>query len=256
MANYFIPGSQPAINQYIFTGGLLNQNQSTGKGRSARLAASYQTIIHGWKSTFSLTALKEHYNIINLPITTTSLIYPSLTVERKKANNTLNPSSGYSLIAQLTGANKNIASEVSFVQEKVEARFLFSLWKQNIRVLLRSTVGHTSIKNLANLPLSLQFFAGGAQSLRGFSYNSIGPGRNMFVGSVEIQQRLAGHFYLAGFFDFGNVIDHLTQNKLKKGVGPGIVWLSPIGMFEVTVAMAVSEPKQPWVIQFSMGSPL
>jgi len=39
-------------------------------------------------------------------------------------------------------------------------------------------------------------------------------------------------------------------------VGPGIVWLSPIGMLEITVANAISQPNHPWVIQFTMGPDL
>ncbi len=255
VANYIIPGRNPATDQYIFTGGFLNQDQKTGQGRSGRLAVSYQTEWYGWQPTLSLTALRERYSITGLPYTNANLIYPTFTLQRMHADNLLKPSFGYSLVAQITGASKDILSKTSFGQARIDGRFLFTLWNHT-RFITRATGGYTSIQDLDNLPLSLQLFAGGAQSLRGFGYNTIGPGRKLFVGSIEIQQRLYGDIYLAGFFDFGNVANALFNKKLKEGAGPGLVWLSPIGMFEITFACAVSQPNRPWVIQFSMGPAL
>ncbi len=252
VANYFIPGRNPSTDQYVFTGGFLNQNQTTGKGFSTRGAFSYQTILSGWQTTASLTVLRERYSITNLPFTDTNLVYPTFTFQRMRSNNPLNPSRGYNIVAQITGASNKMLSQTSFIQSSLDMRFLYTVFN-NTRFLLRTTAGHTSIKNIINLPLSLQLFAGGAQSLRGYGYNTIGPGRNLFVGSVEIQERLFKGIYLAGFFDFGNVADKLSANRLHLGVGPGIVWISPIGVLEITVANAISQPNRPWVIQFSMG---
>lgn len=118
---------------------------------------------------------------------------------------------------------------------------------------MRASVGYTAIKNILNLPLSLQFFSGGAQNLRGFSYNSIGPGRSLFISSFEMQQKIIKNIYFASFIDIGTVSNQLFDGKLKIGIGPGIVFLTPLGMFELTIANSISEPKKPWIIQFSMG---
>lgn len=69
-------------------------------------------------------------------------------------------------------------------------------------------MGHTSIANIGELPLSLQLFAGGVSSVRGYGYNSIGPGRNLVVASSEVQQRIIGAFYLAGLVDAGVVANN------------------------------------------------
>lgn len=252
IASYYIPGHNPVTDQYIFTGGYLNQNQITGKGNSLRFSFIYQTELLGWQHSISLTYLKERYNLIDLPFTNTSLVYPTYTLQRVWSNNPLHPKFGYSIVGHIMGASKNVLSETSFVQTRIDSKFLFTLFKTT-RFLIRGTIGHTDINNLVKLPLSLQFFAGGAQSLRGFGYNTIGPGRYIFVGSFEIQQKIKGNFYLAAFIDFGNVTDNLTEHKLKEGIGPAIAWISPIGTFELSVANAISQPNKPWVIQFSMG---
>ncbi|PMB54539.1 Outer membrane protein assembly factor YaeT precursor [Coxiella-like endosymbiont] len=255
VANYYIPGGNPIKDQYVLTADFLNQDQDVGKGRSERLTASYQTNLNGWQQTISLTALQERYNLTGLPRTNAKVLYPSALWQHIHADNLLNPKRGYSIIATISAAAKGFLSKTSFLQSRINSRFLFTAWDQT-RFILRNSLGYTAIKNIVNLPLSFQFLAGGAQNLRGYSYNSIGPGRSFLVGSFEIQQKIMTNLYLAAFIDAGNVSNQIYKNKLKVDVGLGLVMLTPIGMFEVTIANPISEPKKRWVIQFSMGSPL
>ena len=255
VTNYYIPGKNPAKDQYVFTAAFLSQDQDTGKGCSRRFRASYQTDLGSWQQIINLTVLHEDYNLTGLPQTNVSVLYPSILWQCIHADSLLNPERGYSVMATVSGAVKGFLSKTVFLQTRVDGRFLFTLWNQT-RFIIRNSLGYTAVNDIATLPLSLQFFTGGAQSLRGFSYNSIGSGHSMIVGSFEVQQRIMKNFYLAAFIDAGNVSDQINKNKLKVGVGPGLVVLTPIGMFELTIANAISEPKKPWVIQFSMGSPL
>lgn len=255
VANYFIPGRDPANNLYIFTGGLLDQSQNTGQGRSGRLSVGYQTFVGSWQQTLSLIYLQERSRLTDNPYINSSLVYPTITWQKLKLDNPLHPKYGYSIIGGLTGSNSYLLSNISFLQSRFNSRYLFTLFDKT-RVILGATLGYTDIKTLSTLPLSLQLFAGGAQSMRGYAYNTVGPGRELLVGSIEVQQRLKGNFYLAGFFDFGNVSNDVFSQPLKEGIGPGIVWISPIGMLALTVANAISQPNHPWVIQFSMGPAL
>ena len=255
VTSYSIPGRNPAIDQYMFTAAFLNRDQETRKGTSGRLSVGYQTILGGWQQIISLTELRERYNLTGLPRTNSNVLYLSTPWQRIHADNLINPKYGYSLVVTMSGGIKNFLSKTSFFQTRVDGRFLFTLWNQT-RFLIRSSLGYTSIKNINSLPLSLQFFAGGAQSVRGFGYNSIAPGRCLIVSSFEIQQKIMKSFYLAAFIDAGNVSDQLSKRKLKIGLGPGLVLLTPVGMCELTIANAINERRKPWVIQFSIGSPL
>ena len=252
VASYYIPGRHPATDQYIITGGFLDQDQVTGSGQSGRASFIYQTEFLGFQHSFSLTFLHERYNIRSLPKTSTELVYPSYVVQRIKRGNSLSPAYGYSIVAQITGADQAIFSKTSFLQSRIDTKLLFTLFK-NTRIILRGTIGYTSIDTLDSLPLSLQFFAGGAESIRGYGYNSIGPGRDILIASAEIQERIYKQFYLVGFFDMGNVNNSIFHDPFNEGVGPGIAWISPIGMFELTIGNAITQPNKPWVIQFSMG---
>ena len=157
---------------------------------------------------------------------------------------------------QLTGADKNIFSETNFFQATFSLKTLYTIEKTKTRLLFRSDLGHTVIGNLFQLPLSLQLFAGGSHSVRGYGYNTIGPGRNLVAASTEIQQRIIGSLYLAGFIDAGVVGNQNIFNHINAGAGPGIAWISNIGTLELTVANAFTQSNQPWTIQFTMGASL
>ena len=125
-----------------------------------------------------------------------------------------------------------------------------------ITQLTHDTIRASSVvENLNTLPLTLQYYTGGAQSIRGYNYKSIGPGRILTVASIELQHKVYGDWYVSTFFDAGNVANNLTTD-FKRGAGVGIVWQSPIGAIELTYARALDDPGRPWRLQFTMGPEL
>jgi translocation and assembly module TamA len=135
----------------------------------------------------------------------------------------------------------------------------------NSRLLLRGDVGYTVINDINLLPTSLSFYAGGAQSIRGFSYEAMGPARYLTVGSIEYQHLIVENWYWATFYDFGNAYNHFFTSGqpspnfhgfLQQGAGFGVVWRSPIGPLEITLGKALSMAGQPMQIQFTMGPEL
>ncbi len=106
--------------------------------------------------------------------------------------------------------------------------------------------GHTGIVNAyastAKVPIFERYFAGGGQSIRGYSERSIGPvdantqsaigGDSILVGSVEYTIPLVEVIKLATFYDAGNVwakTGDLGKNKLYMGYGLGFRVKTPIG---------------------------
>jgi len=256
-ASYLIPGANPITDLYTFSAGYADFDQVTGSGTSRKVSAKYTTAFGDWQQTFALTYLNERYNIRSFPFTKSEVTYPSTSWQYINTKNILKAKYGFRFSGFIAGTPKSGISKTAFSQIRVDLKLVTNLFKHT-RILMRTSMGHTDIRNLENLPFSLQFFAGGAQSIRGYRYNAIGPGRNLFTGSVEIQQRIKGDWYLAAFFDVGNVTDGnpFNSNKWFEGVGPGIVWVSPIGMLEVTVANAINQPNHPWLVQFTMGPAL
>ena len=225
----------------------------TGNAQNAKFGFAYARASGRWNNTISLAYLNEEYNITTLPHTETELVYPMLSTTYRNVDHNDNPTRGISLAMQLTGAAKAILSETNFTQITTSFRSLYTIEKTKTRFLFRNQLGRTDIANIVNLPLSLQLFAGGTQSVRGYSYNSLGPGRNLATASVEIQQRVYGDFYAAAFVDAGVVGNQNLFQHINVGVGPAIVWVSSIGALELGIANAITQSNTPWTIEFSMG---
>lgn len=253
-AKYLIPGFDPARDLFTLSAGIGNIDQPTGTAHNATFGGTYTLSRGHWRHSFTLAYLTERYNINTLPNTSTMLVYPTLNSQYLNTDRKKNPNSGVRIDTQLTGASKDVLSQTDFFQVTTALSTLYTFSKTHTRFLFRTNLGHTSIPNLTELPLSLQLFAGGTENLRGYDYNGIGPGRNVVVGSTEIQQRVYGSWYLAGFIDAGVVGNQQIFHHINAGAGPGIAWLTTIGTIELTVANAFTQPNKPWMIQFTMGT--
>ncbi len=255
-AKYIIPGFNPATDQFSIAAGASNMKQSTGNAHNAKFGIGYTMTKGHWRNSLLLAYLTERYNIVNLPFTSTQLVYPTLETKYTNTDSKTKPRKGIVIETELTGADKNVLSQTNFFQAVAHINTLYTISKTHTRLLFRSDIGHTSINNLIRLPLSLQLFAGGSRSVRGYGYNSIGPGRNLVVASTEVQQKIKGAFYLAAFVDAGVVGNQNIFHHINVGTGPGIVWVTPIGAMELTIADAFTQSNDPWSVQFTMGTPI
>jgi translocation and assembly module TamA len=123
------------------------------------------------------------------------------------------------------------------------------------RVIIRGDLGYTVVNDLARLPLTLRFLAGGLGSVRGYAFGSIGPGRYLETASAEYQHVIYGNFSGALFYDVGTATNHFND-VLLRGEGVGIVYNSIIGPIQVYVARAMSKPGKPLSIEFNIGPDL
>lgn len=257
-AHYYIPGHHPAQDQYVITAGAAHESFTTGKSNSVTFGGSYQTIFDGWQMIASLSYLNEHSQFPTLPGSPTvnaDLVYPNITLDKRVANDQLNPSKGYYVLLNLAGANDEVLSKISFGQARLTLKTLYTFFNR-LRVIIRGTGGITDIDEIQNLPLTLQFYAGGTESIRGYVFNQFGPGRYLFTSTFELQEKIVGNWYAVGFVDAGNATNTFQWRLLNVGVGPGIAWSSPIGLLELTVGNAITSKGRPWVIQFTMGPAL
>jgi len=163
----------------------------------------------------------------------------------------------------LRGASKNLVSDTDFLQLQGGVKAITPLGKSN-RVIARGRLGTTWTDEFHQLPSSIRFFAGGAQSVRGYAYQSLGPrddngqvigGQHLMVGSIELEHSLNSKWGAALFYDGGNAIDKFTD-KLERGAGFGLRWKSPVGAVRVDLASAVSRDGHPWRIHFNIGPDL
>ena len=110
----------------------------------------------------------------------------------------------------------------------------------------------------------MRFFAGGAQSVRGYAYRSLGPvdesgevvgGKYLLVGSIEFEHSFPNKWGVAVFYDAGDAIDDL-DDKLARGAGFGLRWKSPVGSVRIDMATALDLEGNPWRLHISIGPDL
>lgn len=198
---------------------------------------------------------------------TTTLLIPEIGWTRVWGDDVLYPRAGYRVELDLSGATRRLISDVGFVQARLQLGAARGLHRTG-RVLVRLEGGITRTDDLPALPVSLRFFAGGDQSVRGFGYQSIGPvgeegtvigGRHLIVGSVELEQMVYGPFGVAAFTDAGNAFRSRTGislNDMEQGAGVGVRWRSPIGLVRADVAWPVSRPDRGPRLHFVVGGVL
>lgn len=264
-ASYIIPGRDPATDSYAITAGYGNIVQDTGKANSFKAAVSYNTILsENWQQVLAITELQERYNLTDTPRINANVLYPS--GHWQYINNRGNQRSkvinnGMSASFDIAGASQALASKTDFIQGKATFKALGTLDATHTRFLFRSQVGRTQIDDIQSLPLTLQLFAGGPTTIRGFKYNSIGPGKNLIILSGEIQQKVYGNWYAAVFADTGSVsgstpLNDFNSGNYKVGAGAGVVVLTPIGAVELAMARPVVNGGKTWQLEFSVGAEL
>lgn len=103
-----------------------------------------------------------------------------------------------------------------------------------------------------DIPIAERFFAGGGGSVRGYSYQGIGPldannvplgGRSLIEGSIEGRYRINDTYGFAAFIDAGDVSDEAypTFDSLKFGIGAGLRYQTPAGPLRADIAIPLDK---------------
>jgi translocation and assembly module TamA len=250
-AKYFIPGKNPLSDQYTLGANIQQFMPRNGRSFSETLSAGYVKSLREWQHTLTLNYLRERFTVNNNPWTSSHLLYPAYSISRIKSDDLINTRSGSAINFTIQGANENVLSQVNFIQSEIKAKYIMSPTEMS-RVIVRGDLGYTTVKDLQKLPLTLQFFAGGPNSVRGYRYDSMGPGRYLKVGSVELQHRLYGNWSAGIFYDAGIAADHFNT-PYQHSRGAGVIYNSIIGPIKIYVARADSTPGKPYRVDFTIG---
>lgn len=259
---YTIPLAKPAREFLKLYTGYEREQADTLETRKNTLGTSYSVYQDNrWLRTYALNYERERSYIGDAPGFDTQLLIPSLTFTRTQTDGNPYTQLGWSVIAKFSGSPESLGSDYSFVQFYARAKYVKGF--EFGRILWRTELGSTKTEDLENLPASVRFFAGGDQSVRGYSYKSLGPkfegevtgGSNLLVNSLELDHRLDGsNWVIAAFVDAGNA-SNTTNFDFAYGTGLGVRWISPIGPVRVDVAKALDGDKG-WALHISMGPDL
>lgn len=251
---YYIPGRDPLKQQYTLGAGLQIDDIS-GRSKTANVTAGYMFNTDTWQRSVSLSYQIENFTVEGQSQQHSKLLMPTLNISRTNADDTIFTTNGNKINLILKSGAKALASSVNFVQADLQGKLIRTFYDDN-RILLRAEYGRTFVDNQTLFPLSQRFFAGGSESIRGYSYKEFGPDNSVVTASAEIQRRVYGKWYATGFFDTGDTFNGTFSHPLKSAAGIGVMYASPIGPLELTLARPLNHGFRSYSIQFTMGPDL
>jgi translocation and assembly module TamA len=176
----------------------------------------------------------------------------------RKVDDLLYPQRGYSLNLQGGGAVEETFSDQRFLRLYAKGNYFHPLGDAQT-LIVRAEVGGVKASGRAGIPDDFLFRTGGSQSVRGYSFGSIGipqadaivRGRYITVGSVEFRHRVVENWWAAVFYDTGGVADSFSAIDRVNGYGAGVRWRSPLGPINFDVAYGEADNKVR--LHFSVG---
>jgi translocation and assembly module TamA len=174
---------------------------------------------------------------------------------------TARPVRGYSVSLDVRGAARTLLSDNDLLQVIARGRQIVPL-SDRFRLLARAQAGWTWQREFEDLPPSVRFFAGGDNSVRGYSYESLGPveddnvvgGRRLLTGSVELDAHIRPNWSAALFVDTGSAFD--STPDFSTGIGVGARWFSPLGPLRVDLAHPLDGSGRAVRLHISLGPDL
>jgi outer membrane protein assembly complex protein YaeT len=226
----------------------------------------------------------EYARPFNLPLDTLLLLqgtaptkpyrasYGLLGLRQDTVDNPANPHHGGTIDWANQVAPVFFGSNMQFAQTVLEVRRYRAVAESNFVLAGRARIGLIQpMQQTHQIPISRLFFAGGANSVRGYGLDLLGP-RNAedkpIGGEAVMEFSIEGRFPLpiyknigaVVFMDAGNVyrrIHNLDFGQLKYSPGFGIRYLSPVGAIGVDIAFPTNrinyETDKPYQIHFTVG---
>lgn len=289
---YTIPLSDPLDDQLQIKAGMLwdkygvtqtfddergeFHNSGELEARKKILGIARNKRIHNWLFSYSVNALQESYNQSGTYYSPSFFLLGSSISKTSRGDSSLDPKSGFRQLYSVEYTDPMLGSDARLARLQAQFKWIETFFDKH-RFVSRLDLGVNLAKNseLADIPPSLRYFAGGDQSIRGFSYQELGPyieyinqdgertrqvvgGRYLAVGSLEYQYYLTPTWRVATFVDGGNAYD-TGQFDPVVSVGGGVHWISPLGPIKLDVGFGVRHPQvdySTWRIHLTMGTEL
>ncbi len=262
VGKYHIPIKNPRTDEVVVQAGYNKETTDVSESYQRFAGVSLSQARGLWREIWSVKFENEHFIIAN-KINSANLLIPGANWTRVWAKDRINSDKGTRLDLSFRGATEQLISDISFFQGSTMIKNILPLGSR-ARMITRGLLAGTVESDFTTLPSSLRYFSGGSQSVRGYSYQSLGPrndedkvlgGRHLITASLELEHNIIKKWSAAIFFDIGNAVNALTD-PLERGAGFGVRWRSPIGPIRLDLASAISSPGKPWRLHINIGPDL
>lgn len=174
----------------------------------------------------------------------------------RRTDDILDPTQGFVLSATVEPATV-VETHVSFVSAVAEARYYRPVSQEVVAAFKLRLGAILSKSDLTGIPLNRRFYAGGANSVRGYTYMGLGPlspqgvligGKGLAEASAELRFPVKGPLRGVVFADAGNAtLEPLRLDKtLYSSAGAGLRYKTPVGPVGVDLAFKLrKDPLDP-----------
>ncbi|WP_245977712.1 autotransporter assembly complex protein TamA [Kushneria sinocarnis] len=260
---YNMPLSNPERGNYNIQYGFSKTDQDTSDTNSFESSVQFGrqwNFENDWTQNAYLRTTYEDFKQGN-DSGTALLFVPGMSWSHSHTDDPTFPMHGNRQDLLIEVSDKRWGSDVTFARTRLDAQWIDSIGRNN-RFVVRGSAGATATSEFHQMPPSLRFFTGGDRSVRGYSYESLSPedsdgdqlgGRQLLVGSLEYQRRIVGQWWGATFLDAGNAFNDWWPESLKKSVGAGVRWISPVGPIRLDIAHPLDDEEESWRLHFGIG---
>lgn len=262
VTGYIIPSPRDVRSSTTLQLNLQQENTSIYDSRIVALElARNRSLGRGKLGTVYIKAQYEDYTV-GTQQSTSRLLLPGVRYSDDRYNNPIRPRKGFRYAVDLHGTHQILGSDTALMQLQAEGSYLLPLpWRFSLHT--RAKAGTTFLNDpLRDIPPSLRFFTGGDQSVRGYSYKSLGPrdaagkvvgGTQLLVGSIELERALFKDWGVSLFYDAGNTFNSFSDVNLAQGAGIGLHYYTAVGALNLSVARPLGVDNPTIHFHFTVG---
>jgi len=258
-AQYRWPYGDPKHQWYTLEASVNYEDTDTAKSDSLNLGLRRSTrLTRRWTQTTYTEYITEQFDV-SAQEGHSQLLLLGTNFTFTSAIDTPRPRRGSYLSFDVRGAHSAIISDNDVLQVRASAKQILPFFGRS-RLLFRGQAGATWQADFDDLPVSLRFFAGGDNSVRGYSLDELGPedetgrvvgGERLLVGSVEFDVPVRENWSMALFTDVGSAFN--ATPEFTQSVGVGVRWYSPLGPVRVDLAHGLDDAAQTVRLHVSLG---
>lgn len=262
-AVYTVPLAEPENKYATLSASWKESDNNDIRGTALELGFAYhRRSDNDWEQVGSLSYLDEKTEIDANDTTNSELFLFGLSTSKTVRDDPLFPNKGWRVSLAAKAALEEAVSDQTLFQLELKGKYLYTFNKDvdkksdnNKRepdnagkIILNAEIGRTFSDEFNEIPKSLRFFAGGQNSVRGYSFESLGErddednvvgGKQKLIANVEYEYPIAAidNLSAAIFVDTGNAFNDFNDFSLKTGYGLGVRYKSPLGPIRIDLAV-------------------
>jgi len=259
-AQYNFPWPYPRTDVFTLLTGYGLTRTVTSEERGGLVGVSLARAIRDRRETYSLIYQQKRF-VVGIDTGEPKLLIPKANLTIVHKNHPVDPTEARRVVFEVETAQKALASDEAYVRTEAQGTWIHSMSPRNL-VILHTEVGKLWTDAFHRMPASTRFFSGGALSVRGFPYQSLGArdslgnvigGEVTVLGSLEYEYRFMPRWGGAVFYDIGNAMRSFSD-PLEQSVGIGARWTSPFGRVRVDFGFPLTTDRGQVEFHLAVGS--